>query len=228
MHIHPVTRLTPLFALLLAACVCGLASDAPAQTARYSLPVRSYFSMTETFSSDVQHFPKWTGMEARYAQQQQWKDEECGMQRFHPCTVREWKTLFDTWRQKIFLDMIVTVNDYANAYPYVLDQINWGMEDYWEAPYEFLAISGDCEDYSIIKYYTLRAAGVPASRLRVMIVQDFNLGGIIHAVLGVYDENNTLYILDNQIKQVVPALSIYHYKPIYGINEEGWWAYYPR
>jgi predicted transglutaminase-like cysteine proteinase len=49
---------------------------------------------------------------------------------------------------------------------------------------------------------------------------------VIHAVLGVYDKGEWL-ILDNQSTQVMPALSIYHYKPIYGINEDAWWSYQP-
>jgi predicted transglutaminase-like cysteine proteinase len=60
--------------------------------------------------------------------------------------------------------------------------------------------------------------------LRVVVVQDLNLGGIIHAVLIVFIGKDA-YILDNQIKQVVPALKIYHYVPIYAINEDHWWKY---
>ncbi len=104
--------------------------------------------------------------------------------------------------------------------------MNWGVEDYWETPYEFLTVSGDCEDYAISKYYTLRNLGIPASRLRIIIVQDLNLGGVIHAILGIYDGKD-MWVLDNQIKQVILARKIYHYRPIYGINEEGWWAYHP-
>lgn len=184
--------------------------------------------MTERFSEDIRPFPKWTGMSERYGRQRQLPDEACGGERFHPCTVREWKALFARWQALQFSEMVRAVNDYANAHPYTLDQLNWGIEDYWGAPYEFLSVSGDCEDYAIIKYYTLRAVGVPASRLRLMVVQDFNLGGIIHAILGIYGDDEALYILDNQIRQVIPALSVYHYRPIYGINEEGWWAYHPK
>ncbi len=164
----------------------------------------------------------------RYEQQQNLNDDECGLQRYHPCTVKEWKKLFSRWHQEPFEEMLADVNEYANSFPYITDEVNWGMEDYWEAPYEFLGLSGDCEDYAVMKYYSLRALGMPASQLRVIIVQDFNLGGVIHAILGVYDKEKNLHILDNQIRDVMPAMKIYHYKPIYGINEEGWWAYYPK
>ena len=90
-----------------------------------------------------------------------------------------------------------------------------------------MEVSGNCKDYAIAKYYSLRALGIPAERLRVIVLQDLNLGGIIHAVLGIYD-GDKLLILDNQVKQVMPALKIYHYRPIYGINEDHWWEYFPR
>jgi predicted transglutaminase-like cysteine proteinase len=187
----------------------------------------SYFNMTESQSTSLKPFPKWTGMMGRFDEAKKVPDEECGTTRFHPCTISEWKTWLHTVQDKPLRTQVDLINDWSNEHPYIEDQVNWGMEDYWETPYEFMEISGDCEDYAISKYYSLRAIGVPAEKLRVIIVQDLNLGGIIHAILGVYDGDEML-ILDNQSKQVRPALNIYHYRPIYGVNEEAWWAYYPK
>lgn len=119
------------------------------------------------------------------------------------------------------------INDWGNKHPYIVDQLNWGLEDYWETPYEFMTVNGDCEDYAIAKYYSLRALGVSEDKMRIMIVQDLNLGGVIHAILGVYDDDEMI-ILDNQIDQIMPAMKIYHYRPIYGVNENHWWAYTPK
>lgn len=188
---------------------------------------RSYFDMSEVYSSDITPFPKWTGMMGRFLQARDVPDDICGTVRFHPCSVKDWKRMVEGLKGKPLRAQLERVNDFGNAFPYITDQVNWGMEDYWETPYEFFDISGDCEDYAISKYYSMRALGVPADKMRIMIVQDFNLGGVIHAILGVYGDG-TLYILDNQIKQLIEARSIYHYKPIYGINEQGWWAYHPR
>jgi predicted transglutaminase-like cysteine proteinase len=134
--------------------------------------------------------------------------------------------MIEQLKNKPLRKQVEIVNKWANAHPYIVDQLNWGMEDFWETPYEFMEISGDCEDYAIAKYYTLRAIGVSEDQMRIIVLQDFNLGGIIHAVLGVYVDDELL-ILDNQAKQVIPALNIYHYRPIYGINESWWWAYTP-
>lgn len=186
---------------------------------------QSYFSMSESYSDDIKPFPKWTGMMERFGDQRKVPDDQCGTAQFHPCEVKEWKAMLEGLRSRNLKQQLDQVNDFGNAHPYTIDQVNWGMEDYWETPYEFMEVNGDCEDYAITKYYSLRSLGVPADRLRIIIVQDFNLGGIIHAVLGVYG-SDTLYILDNQIKQVMEASRIYHYKPIYSINEQGWWAYH--
>lgn len=200
--------------------LCAFSAQAQAQA-------HSYFDMTESFSSDVSHFPKWTGMASRGAEQQKNPAAECGRVPYFPCSVKDWWRFVERERGKPVAELLGPVNDYGNMFPYTIDQINWAMEDYWETPYEFHAVSGDCEDYAITKYYSLRAMGVPAEKMRIIIVQDFNLGGVIHAILGVYS-GSQLMLLDNQIKQVVAARKVYHYKPIYGINELGWWAYTPK
>lgn len=188
----------------------------------------SYFEMGETRSENLKPFPKWTGVMSRYDDQKKIPDDQCDKVRFHPCdAIGAWNKMLDSVRGKSLREQMRVVNEWANAHPYVIDQINWGMDDFWDTPYEFMTLNGDCEDYAIAKYYSLRALGVPEDKLRIMIVQDFNLGGIIHAILGVYSDGE-LMILDNQAEQVRPALKIYHYRPIYGVNENWWWLYAPR
>lgn len=188
---------------------------------------KSYFSdLSAKRSSDITPFTKWTGMVTRYHKSSGISDSECGKTRFHPCSVKDWHALLANAQSKPLRQKLEIVNEWSNTHPYIEDMMNWGMEDYWETPYEFMAISGDCEDYAISKYYSLRALGIPSDRLRIIVVQDLNLGGIIHAILGVYDKDS-LFILDNQIKQVTPALKIFHYRPVYAINEDAWWSYRP-
>ncbi|NBX03425.1 MAG: hypothetical protein EBR02_05085 [Alphaproteobacteria bacterium] len=184
----------------------------------------SYFEMSETRSTNLIPFPKWTGMVGRHNTQKKMMPGDCGKTRFNPCEAVQWKSFLDSIKNKSLDDQLAEVNDWGNKHPYIEDQINWGIRDFWEAPHEFMEIGGDCEDYAIAKYYSMRALGMSPDKLRVMIVQDFNLGGIIHAILGVYQDGQLL-ILDNQIKGVIPAMKIYHYRPIFGINETAWWAY---
>ena len=187
----------------------------------------SYFIMSESKSRNLKPFPKWTSVQSRFTNQKKIPDTECDKRQYHPCVVKEWRTLIESIEGKSLHTQLEAINDWGNKHPYIVDQLNWGLEDYWETPYEFMTVNGDCEDYAIAKYYSLRALGVSEDRLRIIIVQDFNLGGIIHAILGVYD-GDELLILDNQIKQIRPAMSIYHYRPIYGVNKDWWWAYTPK
>jgi len=188
---------------------------------------RSYFTMGEKRADDLTLFPKWTSVLSRYEEKKDTPESECGNIQYFPCAIKEWKALLQSAQDKTLRQKLNAVNDWANSHAYIIDQINWGLEDYWETPFEFMSVNGDCEDYAIAKYYSLRALGVPEDQLRIIIVQDFNLGGIIHAILGVYDDDELL-ILDNQIKQVMPARKIYHYRPIYGINKNWWWEYTPK
>lgn len=187
----------------------------------------SYFDMSEDINNNLTPFPKWTGVMNRFRGQQKISDSDCGKVAFHPCVIPQWKELTTNLKGESLERKLEAVNDWANEHPYIVDQLNWGLTDYWATPYEFMDVNGDCEDYAIAKYYSLIAAGVPESQMRIIIVQDLNLGGIIHAILGVYD-GDKLYILDNQIKRVVEALSIYHYRPIYGTNAKHWWRYHPN
>lgn len=83
--------------------------------------------------------------------------------------------------------------------------------------------AGDCEDYAISKYASLRALGVPEDRMRIVILQD-TAKNIPHAILAVYADNGIL-ILDNQIKTVKRDTEISNYRPIYSINRQGWWLH---
>ena len=166
-------------------------------------------------------------MVSRFEAEEKTPDSECGKSRFTPCSAQEWSTLLDSLADKPFKEQLEAVNTWSNSHPYIEDIVNWGVDDYWETPFEFIEVYGDCEDYAISKYYSLRALGVAADKMRIIIVQDLNLGGVIHAVLGIYN-GGELLILDNQSVYVMPALKIYHYRPIFGINEDAWWAYYPK
>ena len=118
---------------------------------------------------------------------------------------------------------IRAVNRQMNEAPYITDIRNWGIDDYWATPLQFLDRDGDCEDYAISKYMSLRALGVPVESMRVAVVQDLNLD-TAHAVLVVYVGGKG-YVLDNQIEQVVSQAEIYHYRPYYTVNENAWWLH---
>ena len=186
---------------------------------------QSYFAYREVEASNLKMFPKWLDMISRYDDESHTLDDICGGEEYSACKLKDWKDFLAGLRGKPLMEQMGEINRFVNKYPYVEDIVNWGVEDYWETPYEFQRKNGDCEDYAIAKFMSLRALGVTGDVLRVAIVRDLNLGGIIHAVLIVFVDGKA-YILDNQIKQVMPALKIYHYVPVYSINEKHWWQYF--
>jgi predicted transglutaminase-like cysteine proteinase len=95
---------------------------------------------------------------------------------------------------------------------------------YWESPFEFLRHGGQCQDYAIAKYLLLRAAGVPAEQMRMVVLRDAAID-LDHAVLVVY-VNGEPMLLDNLRGNIVPARSVSYYHPYYSINENGWWTHF--
>jgi len=208
----------------------ALAADEAGESAGGSAEAKghgfhSYFINREVESDNIDMFPRWVGMLERYKGEAHTLDTICGGQLYSACKLKEWKEFLEGLRDESLMDQIDAIDHFINQYPYIDDIVNWGFDNYWETPYEFQRKSGNCKDYAIAKFMSLRALGVSNSLMRVVVVQDLNLGGIIHAVLVVFVDGKA-YILDNQIKQVIPALSVYHYVPIYSINEQHWWRHF--
>jgi predicted transglutaminase-like cysteine proteinase len=185
---------------------------------------QSYFINKEVKSDNIEMFTKWTDVLARYDEKARSLEDICDKDKYNTCKLKEWKKGLEKLRGKPLIEQIDGVNRLVNSYPYIEDIVNWGLGDYWETPYEFQSRNGDCEDYAIAKFMSLRALGVSNDLMRVEVVQDLNLGGVIHAILIVFVEDE-VYVLDNQIKQTMLAVDIYHYKPIYSINEAHWWRH---
>lgn len=205
-------------ALTLLATAAVQALPQPAQA------FQSYFINKEVQSDNIEMFTKWTDVLARYNEKAKSFEDACDGDHYSPCKLRGWQQALEKLRGKPLKDQIDGVNRLVNSYPYIEDIVNWGITDYWETPYEFQDRNGDCEDYAFAKFVSLRALGVSNDKLRMEIVQDLNLGGVIHAILIVFVDDK-VYVLDNQIKQVMLAVDIYHYKPIYSINEKHWWRH---
>ena len=176
------------------------------------------------FSDNFSMFNKWTEVLKKQYSHTEKNQQTCKEPKYLDCDVNRLEELINKLRDEPRRSQIEDVNTYMNAHPYIIDQLNWGKNDYWEIPHEFEEVNGDCEDYAISKYMALRTLDVPEEDMQIVILQDMNLGGILHAVLAVKYDGEYL-VLDNQIKQTIPAKKIYHYRPIYSINETGWWKY---
>ncbi len=192
----------------------------------YAIGKPSFFDSTEVRSTNLKPFTKWATAIARYrGEVAQAKKETCGAKTLNKCNYDKWMQFLDGLKGKDRVTQIRAVNDYMNRAPYITDPVNWGVKDYWESPGQFMARFGDCEDYAIAKYLSLKLLGYNEKDMRIVVVKDLNLK-IGHAVLVIFYKGNP-YILDNQIKQVVPAATIKHYLPVYSINAYSWWRHIP-
>jgi predicted transglutaminase-like cysteine proteinase len=119
---------------------------------------------------------------------------------------------------------LIKVNNFFNQVPYVSDQQHWGKLDYWATPIEFLATDGgDCEDYVIAKYFTLRAVGVPESKLYLTYVKAIRLNQA-HMVLTYFKTPTSIpLVLDNINPRILPATQRRDLIPIYSFNGDGLW-----
>lgn len=178
----------------------------------------SLFGSREIASSDLALFPKWRGVVARFGEEEQ----SCASPL---CDHEYWKRVLEGLAGAERMAQITAINREMNERLYVVDPINWGVPDYWATPFQFRRKNGDCEDYAIAKFMALRALGFDNGEMRIVVLNDLNLG-IAHAILVVYVDGRAL-VLDNQIKSVVPADSIRHYQPVYSVNENGWWLHRP-
>ena len=139
--------------------------------------------------------------------------------------VMAWQTLLKGLKGDDARKQIKAVNRFINQWRYRTDQRNFGRSDYWATPVEFMARSGDCEDYAIAKYVSLRQLGFPPEQLRMVVVQDV-LRDLAHAVLAVYVDNEIL-ILDNVTNAVLGHQRLSQYLPYYSVNETARWTHVP-
>lgn len=116
------------------------------------------------------------------------------------------------------------VNNFFNQLQFVSDQIHWHQADYWATPVEFLITDGgDCEDFAIAKYYTLKSIGVPDAKMSLTYVKALRLNQA-HMVLTYYPEPNAIpLVLDNLIGEIKTADKRPDLLPVYTFNGEKLW-----
>lgn len=194
----------------------------------------SFFNSVEVQSSNLEPFKKWRSALKRYSfqtknEKKRKRKAKCDEKRLNICGNDDWAKFLLTLEGKGKLAQIRAVNRRMNKAKYITDKTNWGRKDYWATPGEFMANFGDCEDFAIIKYMSLRKLGFEESELRVVAVKDLNLK-VGHAVLVVFwldpkSKKKRALLLDNQIKKVVDARAVRHYQPIFSINKDNWWRH---
>lgn len=111
------------------------------------------------------------------------------------------------------LKKLNTVNTWVNFIKYGSDKKVYGVSDYWATLYEFVGKDrGDCEDYTIAKYYILKSLGVDPHKMKFAYVVYKNSKGknISHMVLAYLKvpqpkTKDDVLILDNNNRLILPA-----------------------
>lgn len=138
-----------------------------------------------------------------------------------------WMELMANNRQKPEQEKLALVNDFFNQLLFVSDLDHWGKDDYWATPLEMVSSGGgDCEDFSIGKYFTLLALGIPSEKLKITYVKTriWNPVSQAHMVLTYYATPSAMpVVLDNLIPEIKPADQRPDLTPVYSFNGEGLW-----
>ncbi len=144
-------------------------------------------------------------------------------------SVVAWRQMMHDARSQTVEQQLDRVNQFFNRrIHYALDPSIWQLPDYWATPLEAMGRGkGDCEDYAIAKYITLKLLGVPNERLRLIYVRARTAGALTeaHMVLGYFEDPvGEPLILDNLITSVRPASRRPDLTPVFSFNSQGLWV----
>lgn len=138
--------------------------------------------------------------------------------------LKAWQSLVNEAYGKPERLQLILVNKFFNGAKYVSDEKNWGKQDYWATPIEMLIKdAGDCEDYVIAKYFTLRALGISDKKLYLTYVKAIRLRQA-HMVLTYFKTPKSIpLVLDNLNTRIKKATQRPDLIPIYSFNGSGLW-----
>nr|WP_144214374.1 transglutaminase-like cysteine peptidase [Shewanella donghaensis] len=135
-----------------------------------------------------------------------------------------WFKIVEDAQQLEDIDKLTKVNSFFNLFKFVDDQYLWGESNYWASPMEFIgANGGDCEDFSIAKYFTLLQVGIPEDKLRITMVKATSVNQY-HMVLAYYETPGSIpLVLDNLDPIIKPATKRNDLLPVYSFNGKQLW-----
>jgi predicted transglutaminase-like cysteine proteinase len=123
------------------------------------------------------------------------------------------------------LDRLRFVNAAVNrAIAYREDRSHGRTADFWASPAQtFRRGSGDCEDFAIAKMQVLRASGIPAANLFLVIGNDLAARSA-HALL-VVRSGGKFWVLDNLSNQVRGDAQYREFRPVITLSNSGSWLH---
>jgi len=190
---RPVTRV-PLMLCVLLAGVLNLACQPPCAGGEFTLSQQSLTEIRQNYGEQALH------------------------------RINLWQDMIKSSIDLDDMQKLAVTNEFFNRLTFVSDIDHWGKEDYWATPVQMLASNGgDCEDFSIAKYFTLRQMGIPAERMRLTYVKALELNQA-HMVLTYYSTPDAdPLVLDNLVTDIRTSSSRTDLLPVYSFNGSGLW-----
>jgi predicted transglutaminase-like cysteine proteinase len=142
---------------------------------------------------------------------------------------QSWRNFLPTAAAGSELDRLKRVNEFFNRQiTFTDDPTAWGQPDYWATLLESLGNGrGDCEDFVIAKYFTLKQLGITPDRLRLVYVRvrtgtSDTAPPVAHMVLAYYAQPDAEpLVLDNLISDIRPASRRPDLVPVFSFNSDG-------
>ena len=135
-----------------------------------------------------------------------------------------WRQLVRMERTAPIQDKLRSVNTFFNRFEFIEDRYLWGQDDYWATLFETLSKSGgDCEDFTVAKYFTLRDLDVTDQQLRITYVISLQTKKP-HMVLTYSPDGRTdPLVLDTVNPEILPVSRRPDLMPVYSFNQVGYW-----
>lgn len=130
--------------------------------------------------------------------------------------LRNWKKMVKHSDAKLDVEKLTLVNEFINLAHRVNDTDSWHKTDTRADPLEFLVNhSGDGQDFTVAKLFTLHQMGVDLAKLRISYVKSNGLNRP-HTVLAYFSSpTSEPLILDNVERLIKPSSARADLEPIY-------------
>lgn len=141
-----------------------------------------------------------------------------------PPKVRQWRELLQSLKGQPIPVQLARLNKSLNRMAkYADDEKIFGKQDHWATPLEFLNGKADCEDYAMVKFWSLLELGFSSDQLRLAVVRDTKRK-IMHAVVTV-ETGGKSYLLDSLFDHPVEQKYVLKYAPVYSANLDSQWVH---
>lgn len=138
--------------------------------------------------------------------------------------IHDWQEFVKDSSSSTPREKLVSVNNYFNRFNYVEDHDLYGRDDYWATMRETLSRnSGDCEDFAIAKYFTLRELNLSEKNMRITYVIPVQSKKPHMVLTYKLAESEEALVLDTMVNVLLPVSRRSDLVPVYSFNMNGYW-----